>query len=67
MRVKAGGSAVELANVKMATNPFNEIAVKEAPAKEAGWLDQGRCVSVGKFRRDAAVIAEVISANVNRL
>ena len=25
----------------------------------AGWLEQGRCVSVGKLRRDAAAIAEV--------
>ncbi|RWF68697.1 MAG: electron transfer flavoprotein subunit beta/FixA family protein, partial [Mesorhizobium sp.] len=30
VRVKADGSAVELANVKMAMNPFDEIAVEEA-------------------------------------
>jgi electron transfer flavoprotein beta subunit len=37
VRVKADGSAVELANVKMAMNPFDEIAVEEAiRLKEAG-------------------------------
>ncbi len=30
IRVKADGSGVELANVKMAINPFDEIAVEEA-------------------------------------
>ena len=37
VRVKADGSGVELANVKMAMNPFDEIAVEEAiRLKEAG-------------------------------
>src|SRR5690606_34308522 len=36
-RVKADGSGVELANVKMSMNPFDEIAVEEAiRLKEAG-------------------------------
>ena len=30
IRVKADGSGVELANVKMSINPFDEIAVEEA-------------------------------------
>ena len=30
IRVKADGSGVELANVKMSMNPFDEIAVEEA-------------------------------------
>ncbi len=30
VRVKADGSGVELANVKMSMNPFDEIAVEEA-------------------------------------
>ena len=36
-RVKADGSGVDLANVKMSMNPFDEIAVEEAlRLKEAG-------------------------------
>ena len=30
VRVKADGSGVELANIKMSMNPFDEIAVEEA-------------------------------------
>jgi electron transfer flavoprotein beta subunit len=37
VRVKSDGSGVELANVKMSMNPFDEIAVEEAlRLKEAG-------------------------------
>ena len=37
IRVKADGSGVETANVKMSMNPFDEIAVEEAVRlKEAG-------------------------------
>jgi hypothetical protein len=37
VRVKADGSGVDLANVKMSMNPFDEIAVEEAiRLKEAG-------------------------------
>ena len=37
IRVRTGGSGVELANVKMSMNPFDEIAVEEAiRLKEAG-------------------------------
>ena len=37
IRVKADGSGVELANVKMSMNPFDEIGVEEAVRlKEAG-------------------------------
>ena len=47
-RVKADGSGVELANVKMAMNPFDEIAVEEAiRLKEAGKADEIVAVSVG--------------------
>jgi hypothetical protein len=34
IRVKADGSGVELANVKMSMNPFDEIAVEEAHPPE---------------------------------
>ena len=48
VRVKADGSAVELANVKMAMNPFDEIAVEEAiRLKEAGKAEEIIFVSVG--------------------
>ena len=48
VRVKADGSGVELANVKMAMNPFDEIAVEEAiRLKEAGKADEIIVVSIG--------------------
>lgn len=48
IRVKADGSGVDLANVKMSTNPFDEIAVEEAiRMKEAGQADEVIVVSVG--------------------
>ncbi|MBE1295199.1 MAG: electron transfer flavoprotein subunit beta/FixA family protein [Rhodobacteraceae bacterium] len=48
VRVKADGSGVDLANVKMSMNPFDEIAVEEAiRLKEAGKADEGVAVSIG--------------------
>ena len=48
VRVKADGSGVDLANVKMSMNPFDEIAVEEAiRLKEAGKADEIIAVSVG--------------------
>jgi len=48
IRVKADGSGVELANVKMSMNPFDEIAVEEAiRLKEAGTASEIVAVSVG--------------------
>ena len=48
IRVKADGSGVELANVKMSMNPFDEIAVEEAlRLKEAGKVDEIVVVSIG--------------------
>jgi len=48
IRVKADGSGVELANVKMSMNPFDEIAVEEAlRLKEAGKASEIVCVSIG--------------------
>ncbi len=47
-RVKADGSGVELANVKMAMNPFDEIGVEEAiRIKEAGKAEEIIAVSIG--------------------
>ena len=48
VRVKGDNSGVELANVKMAMNPFDEIAVEEAlRLKEAGGADEVVAVSIG--------------------
>ncbi|MBN9696441.1 MAG: electron transfer flavoprotein subunit beta/FixA family protein [Zoogloea sp.] len=48
VRVKADQSGVELANVKMAMNPFDEIAVEEAVRlKEAGTATEVVAVSAG--------------------
>ena len=48
VRVKADGTGVDLANVKMSMNPFDEIAVEEAiRLKEAGKADEIVVVSIG--------------------
>ena len=48
VRVKADGTGVDLANVKMSMNPFDEIAVEAAiQLKEAGKVDEIVAVSIG--------------------
>lgn len=48
VRVKADGTGVELTNVKMAINPFDEIAVEEAVRlKELGKASEVIVVSIG--------------------
>jgi electron transfer flavoprotein beta subunit len=48
VRVKADQSGVDLANVKMSMNPFDEIAVEQAiRLKEAGQADEIVAVSIG--------------------
>ena len=48
VRVKADNSGVELANVKMSMNPFDEIAVEEAlRIREAGNAEEVIVVSIG--------------------
>jgi electron transfer flavoprotein beta subunit len=48
VRVKSDNSGVELANVKMSMNPFDEIAVEEATRlKEAGKATEIVAVSIG--------------------
>ena len=48
IRIKSDGSGVELANVKMSMNPFDEIAVEEAlRQKEAGKATEVVVVSIG--------------------
>lgn len=60
IRVKADGSGVELSNVKMSMNPFDEIALEEAlRIKEAGKADEVIVVSIGP-----AQAAETIRAGL---
>src|SRR5881628_1100798 len=48
VRVKSDGTGVELANVKMSMNPFDEIAVEEAlRLREAGKATEVVVVSIG--------------------
>ncbi len=48
IRVKPDGSGVDLANVKMSMNPFDEIAVEEAlRLREAGKASEVTVVSIG--------------------
>ena len=48
VRVKPDGTGVDLANVKMSMNPFDEIAVEEAiRMKEAGLAEEIVVISVG--------------------
>jgi len=48
VRVKSDGSGVDIANVKMSMNPFDEIALEEATRlKEAGKVAEVVAVSVG--------------------
>jgi electron transfer flavoprotein beta subunit len=48
IRVKPDGSGVELANIKMSMNPFDEIAIEEAiRLKEAGKATEIVAVSIG--------------------
>ena len=49
IRVKSDGSGVELANVKMSMNPFDEIGVEEAlRLREAGKATEVICVSIDR-------------------
>ncbi len=53
IRVKADGSGIDLANVKMSMNPFDEIAVEEAlRLKEAGKATEVIVVSIGPAKAE---------------
>ena len=56
VRVKADNSGVELANVKMAMNPFDEIAVEQAlRLREAGGADEIVVVSIGPAQNQETI------------
>src|SRR5471032_3081552 len=64
-RVKPDGSGVDLANVKMSMNPFDEIAVEEAVRlKEKGIATEIVAVSIGPAQaRDTIITALTIGAD----
>ena len=56
VRVKADGSGVDLANVKMSINPFDEIAVEEAVRlKERGVATEVVAVTIGPSASEEAL------------
>ena len=56
IRVRQDGSGVELTNVKMSMNPFDEISVEEAiRLKEAGKVDEIIAVSVGPAKAEETI------------
>ncbi|MGE0849582.1 MAG: electron transfer flavoprotein subunit beta/FixA family protein [Hyphomicrobiaceae bacterium] len=56
IRVKSDGSGVELANVKMSMNPFDEIAVEEAVRlKEKGTVTEIVAVSIGPTKSQETI------------
>jgi len=56
IRVKSDGSGVELANVKMSMNPFDEIAIEEAVRlKEKGVVTEIVAVSVGPVKSQETI------------
>jgi len=65
VRVKADGAGVDIANVKMSMNPFDEIAVEEAiRIKEAGKAEEIVAVSVGPAKaQDTLRTAMAIGAD----
>ncbi|CVI24705.1 Electron transfer flavoprotein beta-subunit (Beta-ETF) (Electron transfer flavoprotein small subunit) (ETFSS) [Agrobacterium fabacearum CFBP 5771] len=53
IRVKPDGSGVDLANVKMSMNPFDEISIEEAlRLKEAGEAEEVVVVSIGPAKAE---------------
>jgi electron transfer flavoprotein beta subunit len=56
VRVKADQTGVELANVKMAMNPFDEIAVEQAlRLREAGTAEEVVAVSIGPAQNQETI------------
>ena len=65
-RVKADGSGVDLANVKMSMNPFDEIAVEEAiRLKEKGAVSEIVVVSIG-VKQAAETIRTALAMGADR-
>ena len=66
IRVKPDGSGVELANIKMSMNPFDEIAIEEAiRLKEAGKATEIVAVSIGP-QQASETIRTALAMGVDR-
>ncbi len=66
IRVKSDGSGIELANVKMSMNPFDEIAVEEAiRLREKGQATEIVAVSIGP-QQAAETIRTALAMGVDR-
>src|ERR1700680_142804 len=66
IRVKTDGSGVELANVKMSMNPFDEIAIEEAiRLKEAGKATEIVAVAIGP-QQAAETIRNALAMGADR-
>src|SRR3569832_2450592 len=66
-RVKAGGTGVDLANVKMSMNPFDEIAIEEAVRlKEKGVASEVVVVSVGVAKTESDVLLTARAGGAGR-
>ena len=66
VRVKADGSGVDLANVKMSMNPFDEIAVEEAiRLKEKGQAEEIVVVSIG-VKQSAETLRTALAMGADR-
>ena len=65
IRVKPDGSGVDLANVKMSMNPFDEIAVEEAVRlKEQGKVKEVIAVTIGEAKaKDVLITAMAMGAD----
>ena len=65
VRIKADQSGVDLSNLKMAMNPFDEIAVEEATRlKEKGVATEVVAVSIGPAQaKDTIIVALTIGAD----
>ena len=67
-RVKADGSGVDLANVKMSMNPFDEIAVEEAiRLKEKGAATEIVVVSIGEAKTSVSNFEKILGNVVDTL
>lgn len=65
-RVKSDGSGVDLANVKMSMNPFDEIAVEEAiRLKEKGVAEEIVVVSIG-VKKTAETLRTALAMGADR-
>jgi electron transfer flavoprotein beta subunit len=65
--VKPDGSGVDLANVKMSMNPFDEIAVEEAMRlKEAGKVTEVVAVSIGVRSRLPETMRTALAMGADR-